>query len=199
MKKDLLHSEKIIIGLTGPMAGGKGIAVEFLKSKGFFYSSTSERVREECRKRKIEITRNNLQDIADELRQRFGPEVLAKRTWEIVKKYPKVVIDSIRGEAEVDFFKTKPNFYLIGVTASRKLRYQRLISRSRESDPISWKDFLASDKKDFKSGKGKSGRNITACLKKANLLLYNNHEIKDLENRLEKWLFSKTNNKEIKE
>lgn len=157
--------KKIIIGLTGPMAGGKGIAADFLKNKGFFYSSTSERVREECRNRKIEITRNNLQDIADELRKKFGPEVLAKRTWEIVKKYPRVVVDSIRGESEVDFLKDKPNFYLIGVTASRKLRYQRLISRSRESDPINWKDFLASDKKDFKSGKGKSGRNITACLK----------------------------------
>ena len=194
-----MATKKIIIGLTGPMAGGKGIAAEFLKSKGFFYSSTSERVREECRKRKIEITRNNLQDIADELRQGFGPEVLAKRTWEIVKKYPKVVIDSIRGEAEVDFLKTKPNFYLIGVTASKKSRYQRLVSRNRESDPITWKEFLAADKKDFKSGKGKSGRNITACLKKADLLLCNNREIEDLENKLEKWLLLKINNEEVKE
>jgi len=181
-------SKKIIIGLTGPMAGGKGIVAEYLKKKGFYYSSTSERVREECRRRGREITRDSLQNTADELRRKFGPEVLAKRTWKMVEKYPLAVIDSIRGIAEVDFLKTKPNFYLIGVTASKKSRYQRLVSRNRESDPITWREFLAADKKDFKSGQGNFGRNITACLRKTNLLLHNNKKVKDLEKKVEEWL-----------
>jgi len=194
-------TKKLIIGLTGPMAGGKGIVAEYLKKKGFYYSSTSERVREECRKRGIEISRDSLQNVADELRRKFGPEVLAKRTWNIVKKYPLAAIDSIRGVAEVDFLKTRSNFvrnkvlakrgsyfYLIGVTAPRKIRYQRLAERKRESDPITWKEFLAADKKDFKSGQGKFGRNITACLKKADLLLYNNKTLKQLEKKVEKVL-----------
>ena len=181
-------SKKIIIGLTGPMAGGKGIVAEYLKKKGFYYSSTSERVREECRRRGREITRDSLQNTADELRRKFGPEVLAKRTWKMVEKYPLAVIDSIRGIAEVDFLKTKPNFYLIGVTASKKSRYQRLVSRNRESDPITWREFLAADKKDFKSGQGKFGRNITACLRKTDLLLHNNQKVKDLEKKVEEWL-----------
>jgi dephospho-CoA kinase len=183
-----MATKKLIIGLTGPMAGGKGIVAEYLKKKGFYYSSTSERVREECRKRGLEITRDSLQNIADELRRKFGPEVLAERTWKIVEKYPLAVIDSIRGIAEVDFLKTKPNFHLIGVTASKKSRYQRLVSRNRESDPITWKEFLAADKKDFKSGQGKLGRNITACLKKTDLLIHNNKEVKDLEKKMKDWL-----------
>lgn len=182
---------RIIIGLTGPIAGGKGIVAEYLKKKGFFYSSTSERVREECRQRGIEITRDSLQDVADELRRKFGPEVLAKRTWKIVEKYPLAVIDSIRGIAEVDFLKSKPNFYLIGITAPRRIRYQRVVSRRRESDPITRKEFLAADKKDFKSGQGKFGRNITACLKKTDLLLHNNQKVKDLEKKVEFWLKDK--------
>lgn len=180
--------QKIIIGLTGPMAGGKGVVAEYLKNKGFYYSSTSERVREECRKKMIEITRDSLQNTADKLRRQFGPEVLAKRTWKIVKKYPLSVIDSIRGIAEVDFLKEKPNFHLIGVTASQKSRYQRLVSRNRESDPIAWEAFLAADRKDFKSGRGKFGRNIKACLKKSDLLLHNNQKVKDLEKKVEKYL-----------
>jgi len=184
-------TKKIIIGLTGPMAGGKGIVAEYLKGNGFYYSSTSDRIREECRKRKMEINRDNLQDIGDELRRKFGPEVLAKRTWKMVEKYPLAVIDSIRGIAEVDFLKTKPNFYLIGVTAPRKIRCQRLIARQRElEDPITWKEFLFYDKKDFKSGQGKFGRNITACLSKTDLLLHNNQKVKDLEKKVEKWLVS---------
>ena len=179
---------KIIIGLTGPMGAGHGMVAEYLKKKGFFYSSTSERVREECRRRGREITRDSLQDVADELRRRFGPEILAKRTWNIVKKYPLAIVDSIRGIAEVDFLKSKPNFYLIGITAPRKIRYQRVMSRHRESDPITWKGFLAVDKKDFKSGQGKFGRNITACLKKADFLVVNNRTIKELEKKIERWL-----------
>jgi len=38
----MAFQEVIIIGLTGPIAGGKGVVAEFLRKKGFFYSSTSE-------------------------------------------------------------------------------------------------------------------------------------------------------------
>jgi dephospho-CoA kinase len=184
-------TKKIIIGLTGPMAAGHGIIGDYLKKKGFFFSSTSDRIREECRRRGKEITRDSLQNTADELRHKFGPEVLAKRTWNIVKKYPLSVIDSIRNLSEVEFLETKPNFYLIGVTASRKIRYQRLVARNRESDPITWREFLAADKKDFKSGQGKFGRNINACLGKTDLLLHNNKKVKDLEKKVEEWLVDK--------
>jgi dephospho-CoA kinase len=185
-----MSNKRLIIGLTGPICGGKGIIAEYLKKKGFFYSSTSERVREECRRRKITITRENLQKLGDEMRKKFGPEVWAKRCWEMInkKKVPLTIVDSIRGVAEVDFLKTKHNFYLIGVTAPRRLRFQRMVARDRESDPLSWKEFLAADRKDFKSGQGKFGRDITACLKKSDLLLKNKGTVKELEEEVEDWL-----------
>lgn len=186
--------QKIIIGLTGPMGSGHGMIAEYLKKKGFFYSSTSDRVREECRRKGIEITRNNLQDVADGLRCRFGPEILSQRTWKIVVKHPLAIIDGIRGMAEVEFFKSKPNFYLLGVTAPKKIRYQRVVARNRESDPVTWKGFLAADKKDFKSGEGKFGRNIKACLREADILIRNNRTIKDLEKKVEKYLKKIQNN-----
>jgi len=147
-------------------------------------------VREEAKKRGVEITRENLQKIADDLRRKFGPEVLAKRTWEIIKNQSntRTVIDSIRGEAEVDYLKGKPNFYLIGVTAPRRLRYQRVISRQRESDPMKWEEFLRIDKIDFKSGRGKEGRNIEACLKKSDFLIENVGTLKNLGKEIEKIL-----------
>ena len=180
--------KQLILGLTGPMGAGHGMLAEYLKKKGFFYSSTSDRVREECRRKGIEITRNNLQDVVDGLRRRFGPDVLSKRTWKIVAKHPLAIIDGIRGMAEVEFFKSKPNFYLLGVTAPKRVRFQRVIARNRESDPMTWKAFLAADKKDFKSGQGKFGRNIPACLKKDDFLVINNGTIKELEKKIEHWL-----------
>lgn len=185
-----VKKKKLIIGLTGPIAGGKGVIADYLKEKGFFYSSTSDRVREELRKRKIEITRENLQKVADELRREFGPDVLASRTYDKVirQRKPHAVIDSIRGEAEVDFLKQKPNFYLIGVTAPRKLRYKRMVERNRESDPVSYNDFVKIDEADFKSGKGRFGRNMKACLKKADFLIRNTGTVTEVERRIEKWL-----------
>jgi len=184
-----MSKKRLIIGLTGPMCGGKGIVADFLKKKGFFYTSTSEQVREECRHRNIVITRENLQKLGDEMRKKFGPDVWAKRCWEMInkKKFPLAIVDSIRGEAEVDFLKTKPNFYLIGVVAPRRTRFKRVVARGRESDPMNWKEFLRLDKKDFKSGQGKFGRNIPACLKKADLVFNNNETVKQLEIKLEKW------------
>jgi dephospho-CoA kinase len=213
-----IKREKIIIGLTGPICGGKGIVAEYLRKKGFFYTSTSEQVREECRRRKITITRENLQKLGDQMRKKIGPEVWAKRCWETInkKKVPLAIVDSIRGVAEVDFLKTKPNFvrnkvlakrgsylknkvlakrgsyfYLIGVIAPRGTRFKRVAARGRESDPLNWNDFLRIDKADFKSGQGKFGRDITACLKKADLLLNNNGTIKKLEEKVEKWFVDK--------
>lgn len=189
----MVSKRKIIIGLTGPIAGGKGIVAEYLRKKRFFYTSTSEQVREECRRRKITITRENLQKLGDQMRKKIGPEVWAKRCWETInkKKVPLAIVDSIRGVAEVDFLKTKPNFYLIGVIAPRRTRFKRVAARGRESDPLNWNDFLRIDKADFKSGQGKFGRDITACLKKADLLLNNNKKVQDLEKRVSQWLVDK--------
>lgn len=181
-------TKQLIVGLTGPIAAGHEVVGEYLKKKGFFFSSTSDRIREECKRQGLEITRENLQKLGDELRYQFGPEILAKRTWEKVQKYPLSVIDSLRNITEVEFLKTKPNFYLLGITAPRRLRFQRVAFRNRELDPMTWKEFLAVDKKDFKSGQGKFGRNITACLKKADFLVVNDGTIKELEKKIERWL-----------
>ncbi len=182
--------KRLIIGLTGPIAGGKGVVADYLKNQGFFYCSLSERIREEIRRRGEEISREKLQKVADKLRKKFGPAVLAQRTWNLILKQKslRIVIDSIRGESEVDFLKSKPEFFLLGVTAPRKLRYQRVVARNRESDPPSWEEFLRIDKKDFKSGQGKLGRDIKKCLEKTDFLIVNDGTVGELKRKIKKIL-----------
>lgn len=181
--------EKIVIGLVSPISAGKGTVIDFLKKKGFFCLSLSDRIREELTSRGEEITRENLQRVADELRTDFGPDVLAKRTWQIAEEQdnPHVGIDSIRGLAEVDFLKTRPNFYLIGLDASAEIRFARVKARAREADPLTWEEFIRVDQKDFFSQNGQ-GRNIKACLEKADFLVENNGTIADLEAKIEEIL-----------
>ncbi|MGI6278799.1 MAG: hypothetical protein ACOYJ8_03275 [Patescibacteria group bacterium] len=182
--------EKIVIGLVSPISAGKGTVVEFLQKKGFLALSLSDRIREEITSRNQKITRERLLAVADELRQNFGSAVLARRTWQIAQNQnnQKIVIDSIRGIAEVDFFKNKPGFYLIGIKAPRKKRFAWAKKRAREGEPLTWEEFVKVDKRDFFSGDGQVGRNIPACLKKADDIINNEGTVKDLENKVEKVL-----------
>jgi len=186
-KKDGRKPE-IVFGLTGLPYAGKGVAADYLTKKhNFFYSSLSDRIREEIRKRGQTITRDSLQAIGGELRRKYGGSVLAKRTWEKTSEssFQKVVIDAIRAREEVVFLKTKKRFYLIGVSASSKTRFKRMVGKGRESDdPKRWNDFLKMEKRDNRS----EGRDIHGCLKMADFTLENNGSKKELYLKIEIFL-----------
>ena len=69
----------MIIGLTGKNASGKGEVANYLKSKGFIYYSLSDVIREEATKRGLEHSRENLINLGNELREKFGPKHLAQQ------------------------------------------------------------------------------------------------------------------------
>jgi dephospho-CoA kinase len=182
----ITSESKIVIGLVSPIGAGKGTVIAFLQKRGFFCLSLSDRIREEITARGQEITRERLLAVADQIRQDYGSEVLAWRTWQIAQKQknPKIAIDSIRGLAEVNFFKNQPGFYLIGLRAPQKQRFLWARKRAREGEPLTWEEFVQIDKRDFFSGDGQVGRNIPACLEKADFLIDNNGTIKQLENKV---------------
>ena len=76
----------MIIGLTGKNAAGKGEVAEYLKKKGFSYFSLSDILRDEAKKRNLEPTRENLIPLGNELREKFGPNFLAKKASENIKQ-----------------------------------------------------------------------------------------------------------------
>jgi len=183
-----MAEKKIIIGLTGPIAGGKGTVGELLRQKGFFFTSLSDRIREEIAQRGEEITRKRLQEVGDELREKFGANVLAERTWALVSQKEKAVIDSIRSLGEVKFLQTKPGFFLIGVDAPPEIRYQRMKERGLSGEPLTWEEFIKLDEKDIKSGLGETGRDIQACLERADFLIENTGTLTELQERVEEIL-----------
>jgi dephospho-CoA kinase len=92
----------MIIGLTGTKASGKGMVSEILREKGFFYTSTSDQVRKEAiLKNLINYTTADLQNIGNEIREKFGAEELIKRCIKEADGKEKVVIDGIRNPGEV--------------------------------------------------------------------------------------------------
>lgn len=180
---------EVILGFVGKLCAGKGVSTAFLVEKyGFYYSSCSDRIREEILKRGEEITREKLQEVGGELRQKFGPAVLAKRTWIDIcrSEAKKAVVDSIRGKEEVEFLKTIPGFYLVAIEADPRTRFKRMVERGIKSDPLTWEEFLRTESRDV----SQDGRNIEACIEMADFKVENNGTIEELQKKIEKILKS---------
>lgn len=178
----------MIIGLTGSLAAGKGIVSDFLKNKGFVYLSLSDELREVAKERKIEITRLNLQNLGNELRENMGKEVLAKLVVNKIKnqQYINVVIDGIRNPSEIEHLKNNlKNFYLISVDAPREERFKRLVERNRESDPKTWEEFLKVDDRDKGIGESDTGQNVGRCMSIADFNLINESNLDSIKLKVE--------------
>lgn len=141
----------MIIGLTGKNGAGKGEVANFLKERGFEYLSLSDVVREEVAKLKKPLTRASLIATGNELRKKFGSDVLARRILARLEADKQYVIDSIRHPDEARALKAAPCFALLCVSAPPKIRFERLKRRGREHDPSTYAEF-----KKLESVEGKS-------------------------------------------
>lgn len=187
----------MIIGLTGSLAAGKGVVSDFLKNKGFVYLSLSDELREILKENKIQLTRENLQNWGNKLREEQGFEVLARKVTEKIKnqEYKNAVVDGIRNPHEVDFLeKNLREFFLVAVDAPQRVRFERMVSRNRESDPIIWENFLLVDNKDQGIGEKDSGQGVGKCMKKAKFVLINDGNLEEVEKKIER-LYQDINSK----
>src|SRR5213075_285750 len=133
----------MLIGLTGRNAAGKGEVARYLQTKSFYYYSLSDVIRDEIRSRRLQPTRDLLIVVGNELRQKYGAKILAERILARIEDDKHYVIDSIRNPAEVDAFRAAKHFKLICIEASAEIRFRRILSRQRESDPKSFEEFIA--------------------------------------------------------
>jgi len=164
----------MFLGFTGPNAAGKGEAVKYLVEKQKFIAfSLSDIIRDEAKKRGLEPTRDNLIAIGNELREKEGPQVLAKRTVAKIKNSPQAAVDSIRNPFEIDELRANlKNFKLIGVTADIKVRFERAKKRGRIGDGETLEEFK---KKEEKENTGnETAQQLTKCFEKSDYKIENN-------------------------
>ncbi|HUV13418.1 MAG TPA: deaminase [Acidobacteriota bacterium] len=173
----------MILGLTGRNASGKGEAAEFLKSKGFFYYSLSDVIREEIKRRELELTRENLILTGRELRSRFGNGYLAKQILERIDSDKNYVVDSIRHPDEVATFRGLPRFYLLAITATPEVRFDRIKQRGRESDPTELEEFIRLEQREAVR-KTDEGQDLDGTEAEADFTVENNDELADLKDKV---------------
>jgi dephospho-CoA kinase len=176
----------MIIGLTGTFAAGKDAAAEYLKQKGFFYTSLSDLVREECTRQNRPIDRDTCRILANEMRGKSGPNYFAKLALEKIKESgaKNALVVSIRNIGEVAELKQNPDFKLVAVDAPIELRYQRAIARKSEKDLISFETFKAQEEEEMTSQKANEMQ-IGTILKIADYTIVNDGTLKELYKKID--------------
>ncbi len=173
----------MIIGLTGKNASGKGEVARFLQSRGFHYHSLSDVLRDELKRKHLTPTRAHLTRVGNELREQYGPSLLAERILEKLVESQNYVVDSFRNPAEVEAFRKRPDFALWAITAKPDLRLKRIKVRAREQDPRTLKEFMAVEKREA-SNTDPHKQSLDACERLADTMITNNGTLRQLEKAL---------------
>ncbi|HIG92618.1 TPA: AAA family ATPase [Candidatus Woesearchaeota archaeon] len=181
----------MIIGVTGSYASGKDTVAEILKKMNFYHFSFSDILREELQRRRDPVTRDNLIAIGNELREIYGPDILARLTLEKIKDGENYVFTSIRNPAEVHRLKEQGNFLLIKVVAPAAVRLERLKKRNREEDPKTMKDLL--QKEGLENTANPNAQQLDTVAKLARVTITNDGSLEKLQGKVEQlvkdWLF----------
>jgi dephospho-CoA kinase len=176
-----MNDKPRLIGLTGTNGAGKGEAAAYFVSKGYAFFSLSDVIREELERRGEEATRDNLIRTGNELRERFGPDVLARRTMDKVRG--PAVIDSIRNTREVAYLRRQGGFVLIALDAPVEVRFRRTAARGRDESASSLEAFQAKENEEWAGGE--TAQQLEACMAAADRLVVNDGTIEELHRKLE--------------
>ncbi|HDP74249.1 MAG TPA: hypothetical protein ENN46_04855 [Candidatus Woesearchaeota archaeon] len=180
----------LIVGVCSLIGAGKTTACEFFRKKGFSFVSLSDIIRDELRLEGSEITRDRLREKGNEMRKLFGPDILARRAIMGSSDSPrsfserKVVIDSIRNPSEVAFLKTIPGFTLISILLDPRKRFERIMSRKRESEgSLSYEEFIAQEQKENSSDE--TAQQLQKVIEMADISIENNSGFEEFNKNLE--------------
>jgi len=176
----------MIIGITGYYASGKDTVANYLEKRSFTHYSLSDEIREEAKKKRLELTRNNLINQGNKLRETFGPNILAKRVIKKIDNSKHHIITSIRNEQEVLTLKELDNFILINVTSPIEQRFERLKKRDREQDPKTIKELKEKELQEQSSNN--NNQQLHLATKLADITINNNSDLKTLYRKIDRFL-----------
>ncbi|WP_318531519.1 AAA family ATPase [Methanohalophilus profundi] len=127
-----------IIAFVGMPASGKSEASKVIRNMGLNVINMGDVIREEVKHRQLDPTDSNTGMVANDLRDKEGMDAVARRCIPKIKQKDKdvVVIDGVRGIAEVETFKKEfgKEFSLIAISSPIENRFERVRKRCRSDD-----------------------------------------------------------------
>jgi len=161
---------------------GKSEAVQIAKDIGIPVFRMGEMVWDEVKKRGLEINDENVGAIANQMREKYGKDIWAKRTIEKIKSMKNVesvIIDGIRNTEEISAFKRelKGNFTVVAVEVPDELRHRRALNRGRKDDSKNLEKIKERDKREI-------GWGIDTVIASADIVISNTGNIEDFRNKI---------------
>ena len=172
------NMSKIILGLAGEIASGKGTTAKYICEK---HNGSSHRfstaLRDVADRMYLEKNRENLQKISTIFRENFFDDILSSVIAKDVEhdEHEIIAIDGVRRLADITYLQKIPGFKLVYIETDMKKRYERIITRGENTDDITktFEDFQ-------KDHKREAERQIKDLKNKAEYVINNNGSLEEL-------------------
>jgi dephospho-CoA kinase len=194
-----------IVGITGTIAAGKGTIAKILeKEHGFKPLSVRGFLNDELAIRGKESNRDNMRELANELRKEHGAGYIVKQLYlQALKEGTSCIIESIRCVGEVDELRkisedlrkdknSENPFILLGVDADREVRWERSNGRGGKFDNISFEKFVEQEEKESVS-EDPTKQNLRKCLEICDVVFNNDGTFDELEKEVKEYFVPKEN------
>lgn len=157
-----------VIGFCGKAGSGKSTVLKAIEDLGKIITM-GDIVRNEAKNRNHTLEGENLGEISTELRENFGPEIIAEKCVELIKNSDSetIFVDGLRSPEEVRVFRKSWTFPVVAVIVEDITRFERLLKRGRLDDPKTLEDFKSRDKREGAYG-------LAEVMKSANYKVNNN-------------------------
>ena len=175
---------KIILGLAGEIASGKGTVAKYICEENNGSSHRfSTTLRDVAHRMYLEENRENLQKISTIFRENFFDDILSSVIAEDVKndKNKIIAIDGVRRMADIAYLKKIAGFKLIYIETDMQKRYERIILRGENSDDM--KKTFEEFEKDHQR---EAERQVKNLKNKADFMIDNNGSFDELYNQIDK-------------
>ncbi len=171
-----------VIAFVGLPLSGKTTASKVAEEMGIPVVCMGDVVREEAKRRNLPLTDEVLGKIASELREREGMDAIAKRCIPLIREKGRdvgvVVVDGVRGIAEVEAFKRAfDDFILIAIESPLELRFQRALKRKRSDDVKTIEELKERDERELSWNLGKA-------LEMADFTVENTGSLEDFKDKI---------------
>jgi dephospho-CoA kinase len=174
---------KIILGLAGEIASGKGTTAKYICEK---HNGSSHRfstmLRDLLGRVYLPENRENMQKMSTIMRENFFDDILSSVIAKDVEKdqHQIIAIDGVRRLADISYLQKIPGFKLVYIDARMEKRYERIVGRGENTDDTT-KTF-----EDFKGDHEREAeRQIKDLKNQAEYVIDNNGSLEELHKQID--------------
>ncbi|MBY9005792.1 MAG: AAA family ATPase [Candidatus Lokiarchaeota archaeon] len=164
-----------IIGFCGLPGSGKSSALNAINKIGYIVNM-GDVIRDEAKKRGLNPIDSDLGKIAQDLREKKGLGIIARKCIEKINHLDNeiIFIDGLRSMEEVLIFREIWKLPIVAITIDEERRFNRIKERARKDDPESYEELKVRDKRETNFG-------VRKVIKNADYTVTNNSSPSELK------------------